>query len=441
MKKKLTFLISLILILSISVCAFITPASSFQNDEITSSGSMLLINLDTKTIVFSQKANSRWFASYQSELMTFLLMTEEVQHPRDVLITVDQKFIDQLDASDGCLDDYIGEELTLADLAAIMLLTSGSDAAYLIADYVSGGDIDAFVAMMNVRAKQIDCTLTSFASPGYSSAKNHYTTCADLCRIYSRLFNNDLYNEIMSSPTYIPAKYGDDESYAVTTENSIMNPRSPYYFRYTTGGKFSDDRTSGAAIIVTTQYHDMTYLFAALRGKNEAEENVFTDARRLTTWAYLNLSDRKVIDTDTTVDTAAVSAGFGEYDVNLYADNSARKTLPNEYEQSKFTVQLDVPESLQLPLFKGESVGEGTIYYDGDTLDKVTIVPGNDEGVSLTNDLGRFGGYALAKLFPVIPGESAVNDTPEPATEKASKAPKQQKSTSPATEKTTEPEG
>lgn len=424
MKKKLNFVISMILVLVISLGVFVLPASSFQNDVVTSSVAMVMVNLDTGTTVFSQKSDSRWYATYMSELMTFLVMSEYVDHPENHKIKVDEDFIDELEYSDGCLEKYLGEELTIKDLAAIMLLTSGSDAANLIANRV-GGDVDTFVQAMNIHARRFECTNTSFLSPGFSPSNLHYTTCEDLVRIYTRLLDNELFNEIMSSPTYIPEQYGDDEAYAVTTENSIMNSVSPYYFRYVISGKFAYSRPGGAGIAVVTSYKDMRYIFVALRGKNEAEQNVFADARRMTTWAYLNLSDHKVIDTDKAVDKATAVSVWGEYPISLYADNSARKTLPNEYEQEKFSVKMAVPKKLQLPLFQGEEVGEAEIFYDRESLDKVTIVSNRDEGASMLNDLGRYGGYALAKLFPVTSPADLKNAElqTEPVTEKATQAP------------------
>ena len=416
MKKQLTFILSLILVLSIAMSVFITPASSFHNDEVTSSYAMLMINLDTRTIVFSQRSDKVWNASYLSELMTFLLLTENVENPQEIEIKIDEDFIDDLDDSDGCLEKYRGDKLTLKDLAAIMLLTSGSDAAFLIADYIGKGDIDAFVDMMNARAAKLGCKKTSFLSPGYSESKDHCTTCSDISRIYNRVMRNELFTEVMQEPTYIPDKYGDNNSYAVTTENSIMNPRSPYYFRYVEGGKYAYDRVSGANLVVTTSYQDMRYMFVALRGKNEAEQNVFADARRMTTWAYLNLSNRKVIDNGYTVDTALAVSNWGDYLIPLFADNSAYKTLPNEYDQMKFAINMDVPKQLPLPLFKGERVGTAEIVYDGEKLDTVRIIPGHDEGVGLLNDVGRFSGYALASLFPNPPvNKDDVSD--EPVTE------------------------
>ena len=48
-------------------------------------------------------------------------------------------------------------------------------------------------------------------------------------------------------------------------------------------------------LALTTTYHGQTYLFVGLLGLHQSERNVFADARKLTTWAYLNLSDRQAL--------------------------------------------------------------------------------------------------------------------------------------------------
>ena len=440
MKNKLKFFISLVLTLTLIVSAFITPASSYEHNQITSSYAMLLINLDTNTTVYSQKSDKYWIASGMSELMTFILMTEKVNEPEEVTVPVTQAFIDALDVSDDCLKPFIGETLTMKDLAAIMMLTSGSDAANLIADTVSKGDIPAFVSEMNTRAKEIGCKLTSFVSPGINSTRKHYTTCEDIAVMYRWLMDDPLYKEIMESPTYTPARFdADDKAHTVTTNNSIMNPASPYYFRYVNDGKYAFDKVAGASLVVSTTYKEKSYLFVALRGKNKAEENVFADARRMTTWGYLNLSDHKVISTDTAVCTAKVKTSWGDYDIPLYADDTATKTLPKDYDMSKLTFKINVPEQLKLPLFMGESVGTAQIFYEKDFLDNADIVPNHDEGVSLLHDFSRFGGYALEKLFPKKPASASkkpdAQSVTEPSTESASAA--KQKATAPAASKPT----
>ena len=124
MNKRVKFFISVILIFAIFVSSFIIPASSFETTVETSTSDLLLVNLDTDTVVFSQKPDTNWYAGSLAELMTFLLSYEMIPDLNAATFNVDQTFISTLPYSDGCLDKYVGQTLTAKDLTAIMLLTS-----------------------------------------------------------------------------------------------------------------------------------------------------------------------------------------------------------------------------------------------------------------------------------------------------------------------------
>ena len=418
MKKTLNFILSLLLITVIAVGSFIIPAASYENDVLTSSSAMLLINLDTDTVCYSAEPDRKRYASYLSELATFLVAEEQISSPGEKKVKVTQDFIDALPYSDGSLDRYVGKTLTARDLMALMMLTKGSDAAYLLADTAADGDVDRFVELMNKKAAQLGCDRTQFRTPGYSESNEHYTTCSDIVKLYRALDQLDLYHEIMASSAYTPEGLDAEKGYEVTTENSIMNPNSPYYFRYVTGGKYSYDPTAQANIVVTTVYRNMSYIFVAMHGKNTSEENVFADARRMTTWAYLNLSDRKVIDSDDALATYRVDAGWGTYDVSLYAGSSAYKTLPTQFDPEKFSNEISVPDAISLPVFPGQSIGTAKIIYAGEKIDDVDLISANGEGISLLNDTARFGVHVFSEILQSEPADDGslirIGDNTEP---------------------------
>ena len=422
MKKKLTFLISLVLILTLSVSAFIVPASSYDTDTEVSTTASLLINLDTDTVCYSNKPQSKWSVSDLADIMTFIIAAENAPRPEEVSVVVTQEFKASLPYSDGCLDAYIGETLTLKDLMFIMMVSSGSDAAYLIANVLSKGDYDSFVGMMNDKAKAIGCKKTLFVSPGFSSSAQHFTCCSDLALMYKTLDAVELYHELDAAYSYCPEQYADlsdkkRAAYTVNTEMSILNPDSPYYFRYATDGKYSEDDSCIENLVVSTTYRGMRYLFVGLKGRNTAEKNVFADARKLTTWAYLNLSDRKVIDSDSSLAKFTAACDWGEYEVDLYAGNSAYKTLPVQYETDKFTFEFIIPDKVSLPVFEGQSIGSGDVYYDGEKIDSINLVSASSEGVSLLGDLTHFTRSAFDRILPVNPSAEAEAQA-ETATEK-----------------------
>ena len=89
MNKRIKFLISAVLIFALFVSSFILPASSYETGVETSTADMLLVNLDTDTVVFSQKPDNMWYAGYLSELVTFLVAYELIDKPEEVTYKVE----------------------------------------------------------------------------------------------------------------------------------------------------------------------------------------------------------------------------------------------------------------------------------------------------------------------------------------------------------------
>ena len=437
MNKRIKFLISAVLIFAIFVSSFIMPAASYETDVETSTADMLLINIDTNTVVFSQKPDNMWYAGYLSELVTFLVAYEMIDRPEETTFKVESSFASSLPISDGSLNQFVGTELTALDLMAIMLLTSGNDAAYALADLAADGDRTVFVDAMNEKIEILGCENTGFVSPGYDSTSDQYTTCRDLYTIYMEVLKNDFFHDVMDADPlcYIPPSLMNaedeeaNEQYTVYPEASILNEKSPYYFRYVNDAKYSYTEATYANLVLTTTYRGKSYFFAGLLGKTDSEENVYADARKLTTWAYLNLSDRKMINAEEAMTDVTVTADWGEYPVELHPFNSAFKTVPNDYDESKLSYEFDIPESVKTPIAAGQSAGRAKLIYDGDEIDDIQLIVNTDEGLDMMPDIGRFTTYVYRHLMPYqLPTEPDVSDNSEKDKKKSEETKEPEKS-------------
>ena len=58
-----------------------------------------------------------------------------------------------------------GEVVTVRQLLYGLMILSGNDAAYSLAEVVSNGNVDEFVKMMNDEAKALGCKDTNFVNP------------------------------------------------------------------------------------------------------------------------------------------------------------------------------------------------------------------------------------------------------------------------------------
>jgi len=111
-------------------------------------------NTDTGLVVYEKNSETPMAAASLTKLMTMILMLESYQDQLDTIsITAPGYIYDYLYGKNASTADIWKDEThTLRSLLYAMLLPSANEAAYIVADYMSGSSIDNFVAMMNDEA-------------------------------------------------------------------------------------------------------------------------------------------------------------------------------------------------------------------------------------------------------------------------------------------------
>ena len=100
-----------------------------------------------------------------------------------------------------------GDEITVKALMYGMLMESGNDCAYALAEYV-GGSIENFGIMMTEKAKEIGAKDSSFKNPHGLDVEGHYSTAYDMALITRYALNNKIINEIVGTNS-ITVQFGN----------------------------------------------------------------------------------------------------------------------------------------------------------------------------------------------------------------------------------------
>ncbi|MDY4447736.1 serine hydrolase, partial [Gemmiger sp.] len=118
-----------------------------------------VVNLDTNIVVYEKNSETPLQAASLTKLMTTLLLLENYQDQLDTISLTAPSYIYDLiwekTTNASTADIRKGETQTLRNLLYAMMLPSANEAAYIVADYMGGGSIDNFVAMMNEEAARI----------------------------------------------------------------------------------------------------------------------------------------------------------------------------------------------------------------------------------------------------------------------------------------------
>ncbi|MBR2715852.1 MAG: D-alanyl-D-alanine carboxypeptidase [Ruminococcus sp.] len=368
-------------------------ADTYECDVTVTSSSVLVANIETDTIVYNKNIDTARFISHLSNIMTYIVARNNVSDISE-RVPIKASVVNAHDNSDTTLDKFIGKTLSVKDLLHYVMMTNGSDACYVLADYVTKGKEDKFVELMNKKARDLGCTKTRFSSPAAVNNSTQFSTCSDLYKIVLCALDTPDYTEIADTPTYIPDNYKDPKL-TIGNTNSLLRAKSPYYFRHVKNGKYGYDVTAKGNIAAVSKYSDVSYVCIILNAQRLSEHNAFTETKQLLTWAYTSLDNKRVVSEETVIDTVYAQSSWGESKIELTTGEDIYMTMPAQFDESKVTFDYVELGAVELPVFYGQNMGTAKMYYDSDYVKDVDLIANTSDGIAMLEDLGSFANTML----------------------------------------------
>lgn len=121
--------------------------------------SYIVMNRDDKSVLEGKDIHNPRSVASISKVMTCIIALES-EHIFD-LVEADEETTKQVGSS---IYLTVGEKLSVLDLCFGLMLRSGNDAAYALANYL-GGSQESFVEKMNFKAKEIGMLNSRFNNP------------------------------------------------------------------------------------------------------------------------------------------------------------------------------------------------------------------------------------------------------------------------------------
>lgn len=391
MKKKrtvLSVLFSLLLTICVLSSTITANAAAFNINFQTYSAAIELVNLDTNTVVYEKNANARREPASTTKIMTFIIASEHIKDLDGTKITVSKSVVDKLLGTGSSLSGIKENDvLTAKQLLNCMLVPSGNDAALVLADYVGQGNVDAFVDLMNAKAKELGCTGTHFANPHGLHDDNHYTTAHDLYLITKYAMSLPYFTDITSQSiyTYKPAGGPDaNKQRTLSTTNYLINKNllgGKYYYQYAKGIKTGHTDESGYCLVSSATADGYTYLCVALGApdvdankKPIATRGEMLDSAALYRWAFRNLELKQIVKSADSLGEIKVNYAWNKDKVLLVAEKNYSTMLPNNVSPSSVVVTKKIPDSINAPVKKGQIIGTATLSYANQQLTTINLV-------------------------------------------------------------------
>lgn len=415
MIKKIVSLMSLVLVLIIAFSAFSVSAISYKCDKKTYSDSILMVNLDSDTVVFEKDADSKRYPASLTKIMTYIIVAENVKDFDNTRVEVKQEILDELlntGSSLSGLEYHVGDKMTVTDLLYCLMVASGNDAALVLADYVGGGNVNAFVELMNNKAAELGCKQTHFVNPHGLHDDNHYTTARDMYIITSYAMTMPKFTEVTSTATY----YCEGDDYPIVTTNYMIdaNRGGEYYYMYATGVKTGTTDEAGRCLVSTALYDGYSYMVVSLHSPYDYENDVtdyytMIESADLYRWAFTQLQFMPVVSKETPVCDQKINYAWDMEKIKLVPEADVNIIMPSDATGEDIRIEPDSVEVIDAPINEGDFVCTGTVYYNDQEITKVNLVSSETVQrsqilfvVSLIKNIVTSSWFLIAIIFIIV---------------------------------------
>ena len=362
----LTAALALTLVLP-GLAAYEMPIQTVNEGE-----SVYLFNADIDKPILEQNADQQRYIASLTKMMTALLFLEsgkDMNAEITIPASLTQEFKDIQNANGSTMNLRIGETVRRIDLLYGLLVASANDAASVIASDVSGGDLTAFVAKMNARAKELGCMDTTFTCVHGLYDYGNVSTAEDLAKIAAACYANETYMQAANTLTYtLPATNLHQNERTIKSTNLMLDPEYAYHRDYVRGMKTGFTTLAGRCFVTFAEQDGHTYGLVVL---GSDMNNIYRECAEILDWAFSSFADRQLVDTETVLTTVPLTKCRTEEAVELYA---ASDLSGYGHADDEVTFEFSVPESTSATVKEGAVLGTATVYLDGYEMGTVDLV-------------------------------------------------------------------
>ncbi len=326
---------------------------------INNATAMVLYETNTDTLMYAFNADAQVSPSSLIKILTALVAIENGN--LDDVVTVRSEVLATLPADAAVVELEADEVVTLRDLLYCMMVSSGNDAAVVLANHVMGNQIK-FVAEMNRYATEFGCTGTNITNVHGLHDKNQYTTARDMAKILAKALENEQFREIFGTTRYtVPATNKSEERNLVSKNFLICTEDMEIYFdARVTGSRTAtaNDRSNNLASVA--EVDSMELICIMIGSKSQYEEDGYTtrvyggytETTKLLDQGFNGYKSVQIFHENQAIQQNSVLNG--ECDVVLGTKTPLSSVVPENVNAEHLLYRFSDAEGLTAPIQQGE---------------------------------------------------------------------------------------
>lgn len=318
------------------------------------SGAAILIEETTGKILYAHNIHEQLRPASVTKVMTILLIMEALDGGR---ITLDTQIpcsenAHSMGGSQIWLDTT--EMLTVKDMLKSICVVSANDCTVAMAEYLAGSE-EAFVQMMNTRAKQLGMNDTCFKNCHGIDEDGHVTSAYDIALMSRELLNN--HPSITEYTTIWMDSIRDGKSELVNTNKLIRN------YQGATGLKTGSTSIALYNLSASATRDGLSLIGVIMKAPTTKVR--FAEATKLLDYGFANYTSKSFGNKGDIIQTVDVNKGI-EKTVNAVLEEKAC-VLVKKGDMGNITQNVVINQNISAPIKQGDVLGK-IQYKSGDEI-------------------------------------------------------------------------
>lgn len=353
----------------IFAAGYFAPAYAYNENAVCSARAAIVTEASTGAVLYEKNASEKLGMASTTKIMTAICAIEHSDLSKIVEIS---PYAASVEGSSMYLET--SEKIALGELVKGLLLVSGNDAAYAIAEGVSGS-VGGFVLLMNKKADEIGAADTCFQNPHGLAESGHFTTAFDLAKITAYAMRNPAFAEIVSlkSGTAVSAS---GKKHFLTNHNRLLS-----LCEGCVGVKTGFTRATGRCLVTAAERDGMRLVCVTLNDGDDWRDHMSLYDRAFSEYTSVSFMSKGDSAGKISVEGGKKSRAelAAAYDITVPVKKEAGNDLPKS--KQSISLKRDANAVLSAPIEAGVSTVEADIFLNGQKIGECTLTASESIGV------------------------------------------------------------
>lgn len=353
---------------SLETSASLLPISSNIEDNNSlnlESGAAILIEQSSGQVLYAHNAHEQLRPASVTKVMSILLIMEQLDSGK-------LSYTDQIPCSENArsmggsqiwLDTK--ETLTVDEMLKAICVVSANDCVVAMAEHIAGSE-EAFVQMMNDKAKELGMNDTTFKNCHGIDEDGHVTSAYDIALMSRELLSK--HPNITKYTTIWMDSLRDGKSQLVNTNKLIRT------YKGITGLKTGSTSLALYNLSASATRDNLSLIAVIMKAPSTKVR--FAEASKLLDYGFNNFSFKSFGNKNDVIKTVSVNKGI-KNSINAILEDDAG-TLIEKGKESQISQEVTISDNISAPIKKGEKIGEVTFSLNGNILSSVNLVASSD---------------------------------------------------------------